>query len=198
MKYAKKISLAPDLSLTRRASVVLGMHALGRHGTWDGYDKHAVVRRYLPKRQIEAVRQALPEKVRPFLIGLNLSEIRVLAPHIHLEEQCVINFYQQTFGEKTAFWEGEIERDDRWTTDNGNGYMNVNPEKIRAVESFIAQPGDVWILNTRQPHSVSIEGDTRSNNTQYVPENDNVRLIVQAYIDLPFDQTAECFDALTA
>ncbi len=189
MKYAKQITFAPDLSLISKASVVLG-----RHGTWEGYDKHHVVRRYLPRKQVEFIREALPVPLRRYLMGVNFSEIRLLAPHIHMEEQCVINFYQATGGETTSFWEGEIERDDRWSTDNGNGYVNVNPEKIVKVESFTARPGDVWILNTRQPHSVSFASDDRSNGWQYVPKSDVVRLIVQAYMDLPFDEVAACFD----
>lgn len=192
MKHAKKIDFTADLSLIGKASVVLG-----RHGIWDGYDKHAVVRKYLPRKQVELVRKALPEQLKPHLLGVNFSEIRLLAPHIHLEEQCVINFYQATAGEITSFWEGEIERDDRWSTDNGHGYCNVNPEKISKVESFTAQPGDVWLLNTRQPHSVTLEGDDRSDGWQYVPQNDGVRLIVQAYMDMPFEQVAACFEEVS-
>jgi len=189
MKHAKKICIDADLSLINKASVVLG-----RHGTWDGYDKHHVVRKYLPRKQVELVRDALPEALKPFLMGVNFSEIRLLAPHIHLEEQCVLNFYKVTHGEITSFWEGEIERDDRGTNDNGNGYVNVNPKKLTKVESFKASAGDVWLLNTRQPHSVSIDGDTRLKNWKYAPKDDNVRLIVQAYLDFPYVKAAACFE----
>ncbi len=193
MKYAKKIQLSPEFSYLNKSSVVLG-----RHGTWEGYDKHHVVRKYLPRKQVELVRDVLPENLKPHLMGVNYSEVLLLAPHIHVEEGCVINFYQQVNGEITSFWEGEVERDDRWSTDNGKGYVNVNPDKIKMVESFTAQNGDVWVLSTRQPHSVAIESDTRFSGWQYVPENDNVRLIVQAYMDLPYEKVAECFDELVA
>jgi hypothetical protein len=193
MKYAKKIQLSAEFPYLNKSSVVLG-----KHGTWGGFDKHHVVRKYLPRKQIELVRDVLPEQLKPHLMGVNYSEILLLTPHIHIEEGCVINFYQQVNGEITSFWEGETEQDDRWSTDNGKGYVNVNPDKIKMVESFTAQNGDVWVLSTRQPHSVSIEGDTRSNGWQYVPENDNVRLIVQAYMDLPYEEVAECFDELAA
>jgi hypothetical protein len=189
MKYAKRIRLPVEFPYLNKASFVLG-----KHGTWSGYDKHHVVRRYLPRKQIELVREALPEHLKPHLIGISFSEILLLTPHIHIEEGCVINFYQRVNGEITAFWEGEIEQDDRWSTDNGKGYINVNPDKIEMVESFRAQDGDVWILSTRQPHSVSIEGDTRSDGWQYVPENDNVRFIVQAFMDLPYQEVADYFD----
>ena len=186
MKYASKIQLFAELPYLNKSSVVLG-----RHGIREGTDKHRVIRRYLPRKQVELVRDVLPQTLKPHLMGVNYSEILLLGPHIHTEENCVINFYQQVNGEITSFWEGDIEQDDRWSTDNGKGYTNVNPDKINVVESFKAQDGDVWVLDTRQPHSVSIEGDTRLNGYQYVPENDNVRLVVQAYMDLPYSDVVE-------
>jgi len=192
MKYAKKIKLSAEFPYLNKSSVVIG-----RHGIWEGTDKHHVVRKYLPRKQIELVRDVLPESVKPHLMGVNYSEILLLGPHIHIEEGCVINFYQRVNGEMTSFWDGDIERDDRWSTDNGKGYINVNPDKIKMVESFTAKDGDVWVLNTRHPHSVSIDGDTRSGGYQYVPENDNVRIVVQAYIDLPYEDAVRCFEEVT-
>lgn len=189
MKHAKKIHVGVDLSLTKKASVVVG-----RHGTWGEQGKYHVVRKYLPRKQVERVRDALPETLKPFLMGVNFSEIRLLAPHIHLEEQCVINFYLATHGEITSFWEGEIERDDRESNDNGNGYVNVNPEKLICTESFVADVGDVWLLNTRQPHSVSVASERGLSICGPAANSDDVRLIVQAYIDFPYDQAAACFE----
>lgn len=192
MKHAKKIKLSAEFPYLNKSSVVIG-----RHGIWEGTDKHHVVRKYLPRKQIELVRDVLPESVKPHLMGVNYSEILLLGPHLHIEEGCVINFYQRVNGEMTSFWDGDIERDDRWSTDNGKGYIHVNPDKIKMVESFTAKNGDVWVLNTRQPHSVSIDGDTRSGGYQYVPENDNVRIVVQAYIDLPYEDAVQCFEEVT-
>jgi hypothetical protein len=188
MKYAKKIQLFVEFQKPNRSSFVLG-----RHGE-DNIGKHHVVRRYLQRKQVDVVKEVLPENVRPYVIGVNFSEISLLGPHTHTEEKCVINFYQHVNGEVTSFWEGEIERDDRWTSDNGKGYINVNPDKIKIVESFKAESGDVWILNATQPHSVTIDGDVRTNGYQYAPENDNVRLVVQAFIDLPYSDVVEALE----
>jgi hypothetical protein len=186
MKYASNIQLSANLSYLNKSSVVVG-----KHGVWSGAKKHHVIRRYLPRKQVELVRDVLPQSLKPHLMGVNYSEILLLGPHIHTEEKCVINFYQQVNGEITSFWEGDVEQDDRWSNDNGKGYAYVNPDKIKAVEFFKAQNGDVWVLDTRQPHSVSIEGDARSDGYQYVPENDNVRFVVQAYMDLPYSDVVE-------
>lgn len=189
MKYAKKIQLSANLLHLNKALVVVG-----RHGTWDGTDKYHVVRKYLPKKQVELVRDALPEILKPHLMGVNYSEILLLAPHIHTEEKTVINFYQHVNGEITSFWEGDIEQDDRWAADNGKGYINVNPDKIKVVESFTAKDGDAWILNTRQPHSVSMDSESLSSGWQYAEQNNNARIIVQAYIDLPYEEAVKCFE----
>ena len=181
MKYANKLNLSVELPYLNKTFPILG-----KHGIWPGATKHHLIRRYLPRKQIELVRNALPETLKPYLKGVNYAEITLLGPHIHTEDLCVINFYHRVGGEITAFWEGDVERDDRWSTDNGKGYAYVNPDKITMAEFFKAEEGDVWVLDTNQPHSVSIEGDTRSDGHQYVPENDNVRLVVQAYMNLPY------------
>jgi hypothetical protein len=185
MKYAKKVQLSVEFPRLKKSLPVIDTHGEDNIGT-----PH-VVRRYMPRNQMELIRDVLPESLKPHLMGVNYTEILLLGPHIHIEEQCVINFYQQVNGEITSFWEGEIEQDDRWTADNGKGYTTVNPDKIKIVESFKAQQNDVWVLSTRQPHSVGIEGDARPHGQQYSPENNNPRWIVQAYMDLPYNDVVE-------
>ena len=193
MKHAKKIQLAVEFPYLGNVN-----HIVAKHGMADGAKKHAVIRRYLPRKQIELVRNALPEIARCNLMGVNYSEISLLGPHIHLDDGCTINFYQRVNGETTSFWDGKIERDDRWSTDNGDGYIVVNPEKMKVVETFIAQDGDVWILDTKRPHSVTIEDDARTGKWKYLPENDNVRIVVQAFINMPYGELVKCFDEVVA
>jgi hypothetical protein len=193
MKHAKKIQLAAVFPYLNNVSRIIG-----RHGMREGAEKHAVVRRYLPRKQIELVRNALPKNTRQHLMGVFYSEISLLGPHIHLDDGCTVNFYRRVNGETTSFWDGEIERDDRWSTDNGAGYIVVNPEKIKIVESFTAKDGDVWILDTKRPHSVSIKDDTRSGRWKYVPKTEDVRIVVQAYMDMPYQEFVKCFDETVA
>ena len=188
MKYAKQVFMNFDLeigkSLVRHP--VVAKHAMSKHGVGVGdYRGERFIRRYMPKKYSDAIMNMLPEKIRPFLLGTNLTEIRLLAPHIHLDEKCVMNFYLYTSGEVTSFWEGEIEQYDDLSTDNGNGYLNVNPKKLTFAESFIANSGECWILNTCQPHSVSLFEDTREDDLKYEPINDEARWIIQSYFNFP-------------
>lgn len=186
MNHAKQIQLCVEFPRLNKPSVILG-----EHGMRAGDSKHRIVRRYVPRKHVEQIRDLLPEKIKSHLLGVNYSEILLLGPHVHTEDGCVINFYQKVNGEITSFWDGEIERDDRWSTDNGKGYLNVNPDKIKVVEFFKAQDGDVWVLDTRQPHSVSIDGDARSNGWQYITDDSDARLVIQAFIDLPYADVVE-------
>jgi hypothetical protein len=190
MKYAKKIDLKLDVQIRS----LLHHPVLSTHGFGVGeYKGGRLVRRYIPKKYSETFKQSLPAEIQKNFLGLNLTEIRLLAPHVHLEDKCVINFYQETNGEVTNFWEGELERDDDWVLDNGAGFLNVNPKKLMIAEMFVAQPGDCWLLNTLQPHSVSMLNDDRPGMLIYEPKDTTPRLLIQGYFDAPFEEVAAHF-----
>jgi len=189
MKYAAKLHLQVDMPFLGKARVILGQHVVKKHGFGlRGFDKPRAVRRYLPRKQTELVRAQLPESIKHGLIAVNLTEIRLLAPHVHLNESTVINFYLETNGEKTTFWEGEIIPEDGDVSDNGNGYWNLRRDVLTDVEHFVAEPFDVWVMNTRQPHSVSYVVDGRNPDFRYEPLDDEKRLIMQAFMSLPYEE----------
>lgn len=186
MKYTERLNLPCDWSDFLKTGPVLG-----RHGSGGPYPIERVIRRYLPRKQIAMIADVLPESLKDKLMGVNYSEIRILGPHVHLKEKAVINFYQSTGDEVTTFWDGEIVRDDRWSLDNGNGYNHVNHELLHEVESFVAKAGDVRLLNSAQPHSVTYLNDDRTDGYQFLPRNDDARLIIQAYFDIPYSEVYE-------
>jgi len=189
MKYAKKIDINVDLRYLNKATVVLGRHGKGLNDFPEG-----VIRRYLPRKQIAMIVDTLPPGLREHVMGVNYTEVRLLSAHIHTTEKAVINFYQKTNGEVTKFFEGPIEADDRWSTDNGNGYLNVQMECLKEVESLVAQEGDVWVLDARQPHSVEIIDDKREGMHRFEPNGDLSRMIVQVYMNLPFNEVAKILE----
>lgn len=181
MKYAKKLKLDIDWPSFNRSGKIIG-----RHGFTSDFPKERLVRKFMPTKQAELFKQALPESVQAALMNVNYSEIRLLRAHVHKDDEAVINIYLQTNGEKTTFWEGEIEVDDGITFDNGNDYFNVNHDKITPVEHFVAQPGDVWLLNVKQPHSVSMQYDERPQEQHFTPVDGVIRYAVQAYFNKPY------------
>lgn len=191
MKYATKLPIKPDVPYLHKATVVLGRHGIGLNDF-----AGRVIRKYLPKKQIEIVKDALPKSLLPFVLGVNFTEVRLLAAHVHVVERSVINFYQQTNGEITKFFEGSVEPDDQWSTDNGNGYLNVDMDQLQEAEAFIAQDQDVWLLDALQPHSVEIIGDTREGMMKFDLPNGNKRTMVQVYLDLPYDEAVKHFEGM--
>lgn len=94
-------------------------------------------------------------------------------------------------GQVTSFYEGEIKKDDRWSTDNGHGYYNVNPETVYPVESFIAKEHDIYLLKSTQTHSVTLKDDSRIGVNRYDPINSNVRYMITARLNLPYEEVVE-------
>jgi len=178
---ALKVNLGIDVSVFNRSGKVIG-----RHGYTTDFPEERLVRKFMPTKQVDIIRQALPEVLRPSLMSANYSEIRLLRAHVHVEDQAVMNIYLRTNGEKTTFWDGPIEVDDGITKDNGNNYYNVVHDKLRPAEFFIAQPGDAWLLNVREPHSVSMPCDTRPEEQHFTPVDGVIRYAIQVYFNAPY------------
>jgi hypothetical protein len=186
MKYAKKLhalQIAPPDVFNRNK-------VLGEYGkVWEDVQP-AVVRKYAPKAYIAQVRETLPEEIRSGIRFINFAEIGLSGPHIHLTEQAVINFYFKVNGEVTGFYEGEARIADELVLDSGNDYYPIDEDTITEAERFVAKDGDVWLLSTRQPHAVFYNGDTRRGVERYRNIGDNRRIVVQVYLDIPFEQAA--------
>lgn len=130
--------------------------------------------------------------LKPYLRTASVTKIRLLAHHVHVWDKSIINFYYQTNGEVTTFWEGKIERDDRWSQDNGNGYINVNPDLLKPAQRYVAAPGDVWLIDAMQPHSVFPNVETESNTANWLKNRqlikhtrENERKLVQLIFTIP-------------
>ena len=192
MKHAAKLNLDVPMPFLNRAKLVLGQHVIKKHGYGlSEDDKPRVVRRYLPRKQTELVRAALPDSIKDALVAVNLTEIKLLPPHVHTIEEAIINFYLDVGGEKTAFYEGDVVVDDTNVADNGNGYFNLRKDVLNEVESFVAQPNDVWLINTKTPHSVGYAYGSKIDDANFEPLNDKKRLIMQAFLHAPYSQVAE-------
>lgn len=145
-------------------------------------------------------------QIKDYCVDSSLTNIKLLLPHIHTgPRHVIINFYMGVSGEKTSFWEGKIKHDDRYIEDQGNGYVNVNPDYIEPVESFTAQDGDIWLIDPFVTHSVLPTFDDEHNMIKrMVSGNDrkvavkairSSRSIVQLFYDLTLEQAIEKLNA---
>lgn len=166
MKHAVKLNLTPKSSWYRQtATKVIGQHVLE--------NAYGVVRRYVAKRVAKDIIEALPQELADTFIDVTYSTILPLKPHVHVQENCVINMYEEVCGAKTVFYEGAAVRMDGVTKDNGNKYYLVDDKLLTPVEEFVAKAGDVWLLNTKQPHAVQ--------------GNPGTRKVLQVFLGMPFE-----------
>lgn len=160
---------ALDIDLSRKT------RSIEKHVKLKDRNNYGVIRDYLSVENTEKILNLLPEKIKESCIGITKSSISSLPPHIHTVEKCVINFYHKVSGEETVFYDGVYEVLTEDVEDSGKGYYIIDENKIKKVISYIAQDGEVYMLNTRKAHSVI---DT--NNI------DNTRLILQVFLDMDF------------
>ena len=175
MKYAKKLNIHLDSSAGfDNRTRLIEKHAKRSYG-------YALVRYYLPKKDVNLILSPFPQKIRENCLGVTKSVISDLSAHVHTIEQCVINFYYKTNGKETVFYEGEQERIPSEFNDD-NGYYQVNESKLTPVERFVAGDNDIWLLNSRQPHAVLED-----------PARTRERYLIQMYLSIPFQEAADCF-----
>jgi hypothetical protein len=170
MKYASKIDLKLNVEVQDilRRTRIMAQHGLGNAEV-------QLTRRFVSKKMIARIKQSLPAALIPHIQGIHLTESQALPAHVHTKDQSVINIYDHVNGEATNFWEGSAQSLNTFT-DNGNLYLTVNPENLTWAESFTARPGDVWLLNTRQPHSITAINSS------------STRTMLQIFLGLSFDE----------
>lgn len=131
-----------------------------------------------------------------------VTDITMLLPHVHTGvPHTIVNFYIETAGEKTTFWDGEMEMDDRYIKDDGNGYYNVKPELIEPVKSYVADPLDVYMINPFRMHSVLPNIDEEKNVVNRIVNTvdreimryamRNKRKLIQMFFELPIEKAVE-------
>lgn len=143
-----------------------------------------VVRKHIPRRLSDTLRNQLPDNLRP-LCDITLSEIKLVIPHYHNTDMCVLNWYIDTGGEITSFYEGEKIIKQKLTSDSGNGFFEVDYSNLKVVESFIAQPGEVWLFDTTTVHSVS--NPSYLDEKKFTTYNEQPRVLIQMYFSAPYE-----------
>jgi len=74
-------------------------------------------------------------------------------PHTDIVDKVNINFYIETGNYTTTFYTSRDGSTRLTYADHGDGHV-YNPDDLRAIDSFVACPGDVYILNGKVIHGV--------------------------------------------
>jgi hypothetical protein len=170
MKYASKLNLRiPDVAKQlRRNTKIIGIDGVK--------EKMRIFRRYVTRAESEQILSIFHLKIAEAVKFVFISNIGTVAAHVHTEEDCVINLYIEASNAKTVFYDGMVVpiKDHEW---EGKTYFGADESLLTPVEYFEAASGDIWVLNTGQPHAV-IAGDGFES-----------RWAVQIYLSMPFTET---------
>lgn len=99
----------------------------------------------------------LPEDIKSeFNVSLMVINTPEIPAHVDNEILVTINFYVQTAGAVTRFhrFKPSMKPTIEKLENQSDGAMYA-PECLDTVGEFEAQTGEVWILDVKQPHSVS-------------------------------------------
>jgi hypothetical protein len=82
-----------------------------------------------------------------------------IPPHTDTEIISTINFYITTDNCRTVFYKSKVDTPRTFQIENQTDGYIYNEEDLEAVDGFVAEPGDVWLLDVKQIHSVEPLGD---------------------------------------
>lgn len=177
MKYAKRLDLKIPTAAyeMRRNTRVIGVDGSRKHGE--------IFRRYVTREHTEQILSIFPPEIAAANKSVFISSIGPVTPHVHLEEECVINLYIDANNADTIFYEGAIVAINDPELRNTHKYIMSEEKLLKPVESFRAESGEIWVLNTGQPHAVIADDGFRS------------RWAVQIYLSIPFAETLKYINA---
>lgn len=78
-------------------------------------------------------------------------------PHTDIVDRVSFNFYIETGDYQTRFYRGTDSMTKQTYADHGDGHV-YNPDELEELASFVAEPGDVYLLDGKCIHAVTGAG----------------------------------------
>jgi hypothetical protein len=158
------------------------------------FESRVGVDRFNVEKSVEnQIKTLIPQKLKNFIISVNLTFIQEAIPHRHNIDHSVINYYFDTDEYETIFYEGPVKKESFVSNDFGNAYFEADLNEITPVEKFIAKSGDTYILNTRTTHSVSHVLNQSSDYNKFRPLVPGKRRALQIWTMCPFEIICNMF-----
>ena len=100
-----------------------------------------------------------------------------------------INWYLETNGETTSFYEGEF-RDftEKIYPNSPSGYKLCDPSLITMSESFVAKENESWLIDLDCPHSVSFYPNEKEYFKKYRNDSVSFRLMLQCAFTISYKE----------
>lgn len=103
----------------------------------------------------QEIRSILPQKYHEYF-ETSIFKINIPYIPVHIDNEIItsINFYVQTVGAKTHFYKHKDLNVDIEKLPNHSDGCLYKEENMERTDTFIAKPGEIWLLNVKVPHSV--------------------------------------------
>lgn len=95
----------------------------------------------------------IPEQHRRKFQAQVMEIIGYIGPHTDSDILCTVNFYVEVTGEHTVFFSLNENAVGTISTNQTNG-RSFAFKDVTKVDSFVAESGDIWILDVTKPHCV--------------------------------------------
>jgi len=82
-----------------------------------------------------------------------------IPPHTDTEIKTTINFYIRTDNCRTVFYRAKTSEPTTFQIENQTDGFIFEDSDLEAVDSFVAQPNETWVLDVKQIHSVEPTGE---------------------------------------
>lgn len=92
-------------------------------------------------------------------------------PHTDIVDSVSLNFYIETGGYKTTFYKSKEGSFKQTYADHGDGHV-YSLNDLEILDYFIAEPGDVYLLNGKVIHGVNSDGAKLSRKFLQLSTND--------------------------
>lgn len=96
-------------------------------------------------------------RLGPYSSHFHTSYVNVetaVPPHTDIVDHVSINFYIETGGYQTRFYQGDETSTRQTYADHGDGHV-YDMDELDEIGSFVAKPGDVYLLNGKIIHAVT-------------------------------------------
>lgn len=122
--------------------------------TFTGIDNRGIDYKLIWSPEPETMYKILPKKYWEDFHLTVMTINRGIPPHTDSDILTTINFYLDTDGCDTVYYEPLVENLDTFQIKNQtNGFIYKN-EQLKEVARFSAKPMEVWVLDVKKIHSV--------------------------------------------
>lgn len=101
------------------------------------------------------IRSILPQEYQKYF-ETSIFKINIPYIPVHIDNEIItsINFYVQTVGAKTHFYRHKDLNINVEKLPNHSDGCLYKEEDMERINTFVAKPGEIWLLNVKVPHSV--------------------------------------------